>query len=269
MNTTLPNSPSRPFAVVTGASSGIGLELARELCERGHDVLIAAEDPGIYEAQARLELTGSRVEVLQVDLGNWAGVELLYGRVRELGRPVDVLALNAGIGVGGEFARETSLAQELKLIQVNVASTVHLAKLVARDMVAAKHGKILFTSSVAALMPAPLEAVYGASKAFVQSFAESLRSELKDHGVSVTALLPGPTETNFFHRAGMDHTRVGESKKDSPAQVAKQGINALLAGRESVIAGSAKNKLFLPLGRLLPERMKAAMHRRLSEPASH
>jgi len=259
---------ARPFAVITGASSGIGLELARQFCQNGFDVLITAEDEGITQAQQQLAPLGTQVEAFRADLARYEGVEALYQRIQAAGRPVDAIAINAGVGVGGDFARQTSLQDELNLIQLNVTSSVHLAKRISRDMVARKQGRILFTSSIASFMPSPFEAVYGASKAFIQSFAESLRTELKDVGITVTSLLPGPTETNFFHRADMDDTKVGRDEKDDPAQVAKQGFDALMAGEEKVIAGSPKNKLFDVMGRFLPERVKSAFHRRLSEPDS-
>jgi len=258
----------RPFAVVTGASSGIGFELAREFCEHGFDVLIAAEDEGIETARRELERRGGRIEALKVDLARPEGVELLYARIVAAGRPVDAVAINAGVGVGGDFARQTPLEDELNLIQLNVTSAVHLAKRISRDMVRQGRGRILFTSSIASFLPSPYEAVYGASKAFIQSFSESLREELKDAGITVTALLPGPTETNFFHRAGMDDTKVGRDKKGDAAKVARQGFEALMAGAEKVIAGSFKNKLYGLAGRILPERVKAKMHRRMSEPDS-
>jgi len=181
---------------------------------------------------------------------------------------VDAIAINAGVGVGGDFARDTDLRDELNLINLNVVSTVHLAKRVVKDMVARGSGRILFTSSIAALMPGSFEAVYAASKAFVQSFAEAIRNELKDTGVTVTALQPGPTETNFFHRADMEDTRAGASKKDDPADVAKQGFDALMAGKDHVIAGSIMTKLQGAMAKVLPETLNAEQHRKLAEPGS-
>lgn len=265
---TLTTSP-RPLAVITGASSGIGFELARQFAQHGFDLFIAAEDIGILDAEAGLSSLGVQVESLQVDLATYQGVEQLWARVQATGRAVDALALNAGVGVGGDFARETSLEAELNLIQLNVTSTVHLAKRVVREMVKRGSGRILITSSIAATMPSPLEAVYGASKAFVQAFAESLRNELKDAGITVTSLLPGPTETNFFHRAGMDHTRVGQQEKDDAETVAREGFEALMAGKEKVVAGSWSNQAMVTGGRILPDSVKAAMHRHLSEPVPH
>ena len=172
------------------------------------------------------------------------------------------------MGVGGAFTRGTDLQAELNLINLNVVAPVHLAKRVAPQMVERGQGRLLFTSSIAATMPAPFEAVYGASKAFVLSFAEALRNELRDTGVSVTALMPGPTETNFFHRAGMDDTKAGADKKDDPAEVAGQGFEALMAGKDSVVAGSLKSKVMGAANEVLPETAKAAAHRRLAEPGS-
>ncbi len=262
----MPNS-SRPFAVVTGASSGIGFELARIFAQEGYDVLVTAEDAGIETAAQTIGGNGSRVKAFQADLADYEGVESLYEEITSAGTPVDVVAINAGVGVGGDFARETDLEEELNLIQLNVTSSVHLAKRILQDMVARNQGKILFTSSIAATMPGPFEAVYAASKAFLLSFSEALRNELKDTGITVTALMPGPTETNFFHRADMDDTKVGSSKKDDAAEVAREGYDALMAGKDKVIAGSFKNSLMGGLGaHILPESVKAGMHRKEAEP---
>lgn len=257
---------NKPLAVVTGASSGIGYELARQFVQHGYDVLIAAEDDGIKEA-AKTLADGTQVESIQVDLANYDGVEQLYAKIQSLGRPVDAIVINAGVGVGGDFV-ETKLEDELNLINLNVTSAVHLAKRVARDMVKRGEGKILFTSSIAAILPAPFEAVYGASKAFLLSFSEALRNELADAGITVTALMPGPTETNFFHRAGMDDTKVGQQKKDDPAQVARQGFDALMEDKDKVIAGSLKTRLQAKASGVLSDEKKAQFHRTMSEPGS-
>ncbi len=262
------SSSTKPFAVVTGASNGIGYELATQFAQHGFDLLVAAEDSAIATAAHAFEGLGAAVESLQVDLATYDGVEELYGKITASGRPLDAIAINAGVGVGGDFARGTDLQAELKLIDLNVTSSVHLAKRVLPDMVGRGNGRVLFTSSIAATMPAPFEAVYGASKAFVLSFAEALRNELKDTGVSVTALMPGPTDTNFFHRADMDDTKAGAGKKDDPAEVARQGFEALMAGKDHVVAGSLKSKLSGAANEVLPETAKAAAHRRLAEPGS-
>jgi uncharacterized protein len=232
------NETETPFAVVTGASSGIGFELAREFAEHGFDLLIAAEDDGIEDAAGRLRSMGAKVETVSADLAEYDGVETLYERIRASGRPIDAIAINAGVGLGGPFA-QNDLDDELNLIALNVVSVVHLAKRIVQDMVARNEGRILFTSSIAAEAPAPYEAVYGASKAFVQSFAEALRDELRNTNITITALQPGATETNFFHRAGMDDTKVGTMEKSDPADVARQGFEALMAGKDHVVAAMA------------------------------
>ena len=260
---------TRPFAVVTGASSGIGYEIAREFAEHGFDVLAAAEDSGIDEAAARLTRDGGgSVQPVRVDLATYDGVEELYRTIAATGRPVDAIALNAGRGIGGDFARDTDLSEELNVIDVNVTSTVHLAKRVVPAMVARGEGRVLFTSSIASTMPGTYQAVYNASKSFVQSFALALRNELKDTGVTVTALMPGPTDTEFFERADMLDTRVGAGDKDDPALVAKQGFEALMKGAERVVAGSAKTKVMAAAAKVTPDSVKAAQHRKMAEPGS-
>lgn len=262
------SSSSQQFAVVTGASSGIGYELAKQFAEHGFDLLVAAEDDGIDAAAQSLARMGVATTPVQADLATYEGVEQLYAEIKKVGRPLDAIAINAGVGVGGDFTRQTELRDELNLINLNVVSPVHLAKLVLKDMVARGQGRVLFTSSIAALMPGAFEAVYAASKAFVQSFAEALRNELKDTGVTITALQPGPTETNFFHRAGMDDTKVGANKKDDPATVAKQGFEALMSGKDHVVAGSLKTKAQAAMTNVLPATANAEQHRKLAEPGS-
>ena len=259
----------REFAVITGASSGIGYELARQFVEHGYDVLMAAEDDAIEQAAADLRRDG-RHEVIAVraDLATFDGVEEVYAAILAAGRPVDAIAINAGRGIGGDFVSQTDLREELNVIDVNVTSTVHLAKRVLPDLVARGAGRVLFTSSIASMMPGTYQAVYNASKSFVQSFAEALRNELKDTGVTVTSLMPGPTDTNFFHRAEMDDTRVGASKKDDPAVVAKQGFEALMKGDEKVVAGSVKTKVQAAAAKIMPDSAKAQMHRTMAEPGS-
>ncbi|MET0414907.1 MAG: SDR family NAD(P)-dependent oxidoreductase [Actinoplanes sp.] len=263
------NPSTNQFAVVTGASSGIGYELARQFAEHGYDLLVAAEDDGIDEAATGLRRDGvNQVTAVQVDLAQAEGVQRLAAAIEETGRPVDALVLNAGRGIGGDFVRETPLADELNVIDVNVTSTVHLAKLVLPGMVARNSGGVLFTSSIAATMPGAYQAVYNASKSFVQSFAEALREELKDTEISVTALMPGPTDTNFFERADMQDTRVGAGSKDDPAVVAKQGFEALMKDKAKVVAGSPKTKAQGVANKVLPDSAKAKMHRQMAEPGS-
>jgi uncharacterized protein len=259
---------SRPVAVVTGASSGIGFELAKQFARHGYDLVIAAEEARILDAARELETLGAEVDSVQVDLATPDGPERLYRSAKAGGRTPDVVAINAGIGEGGDFAEQTDLSRELGIVDLNVRSTVHLAKLAARDMAARGEGRILITSSIAATMPAPYESVYAASKAFDESFALGLHAELKEKGVTVTALMPGPTDTPFFEKAGLTDTKLGQGKKDDPAEVAKEGFEALMAGKDKVIAGSFRNTVQAAAGRVLPDEMTAGMHRKLAEPGS-
>ncbi len=262
------SSSSRPLALVTGASSGIGRELANQFIDNGFDLLIAAEDDGISEVAHELEGNGAAIETVQVDLSKATGVEDLYRQLQRLGLPLQAAALNAGVGAGGAFVGETELEDELGIVDLNVRSTVHLAKLLLPAMVDRGEGQVLFTSSIASTMPGAFQAVYNASKSFVQSFALALRNELKDSGVTITSLMPGPTDTEFFERADMLDTKVGAGEKDDPAQVAREGFEAMMAGEERVLAGSLKSKAQGKASRLMPDSAKAEMHREMAEPGS-
>jgi uncharacterized protein len=258
------------LAVVTGASSGIGLELARQFAEHGFDVVVAAEDEGIDAAASQLRsasAVGREITPVRVDLATNEGVGDLARRIDALGRPVDALAINAGVGVAGRFV-ETDLRAHLRLVHLNVTGAVHLAGVLLPAMVTRGEGRVLFTSSIAATMPGPYESTYSASKAFVYSFAQALRTELKGTGVTVTALMPGPTDTNFFARAGMEDTKLGQSKKDDPAEVARDGFEAMMAGKDHVVAGSAKNKAQVAAAKVLPDTLTAAVHGAMSRPRS-
>ena len=256
---------SRPLAVVTGASSGIGRELARQFATNGFDVVVAAEDGGLGMAADDLAHSGANIHPVRADLSTREGAEKLLEAIALTGGQVDALALNAGVGNGGAFV-DVPLADEERLIALNIGSAVHLAKRIVPDMARRGAGRVLFTSSVASQMPGPYYATYAASKAFIQSFAQALRYELKDTGVTVTALLPGPTDTEFFERAGMEGTGVGSSDKDDPAEVAKDGFEALMAGRAQVVAGSAKNKVQVAAAKLMPDQAGAATHAKMTKP---
>ena len=258
-------SDSRPFAVVTGASTGIGRELAHQFASHGFDVLITADEAELDVAAGQLAEHGTTVQEVVADLSTPDGAERVLAAIAATGRPVDALALNAGVGNGGAFT-DIPLADEQRVIGVNIGSTVHLAKRLIPDMVRRGAGRVLFTSSIASQMPGPYYATYAASKAFVQSFAHALRYELKDTGVTVTALLPGPTDTEFFDRAGMEGTPVDSSSKDDPADVAKDGFEALMAGKSQVIGGSVKNKAQVAGAKLMPDQARAAVHAKLTKP---
>jgi uncharacterized protein len=238
-------------AVVTGASSGIGFQLARQFAAHGFDLVLAADEP-IPE-----ELGGEHV---RVDLSTPEGVVELYERIRD--RPVEAIALNAGI-----TARSDDLERELALIDLNVRGTVHLARLVTNDMARRGRGRVLLTSSLVAAMPTPYQAAYSGSKSFIQSFGLALRDELHDSGVTVTLLMPGPTETPIFARANQLGTRLGASDhKDDPAEVARQGFEALMEGRTRVAAASLATKAADLAIRVLPDAVKTRVGRLLSQP---
>lgn len=258
---------NRPLAVITGASSGIGFELAQVFANHNFDLIIAAEDPGIFLAAGALRELGGQVEVVQADLSQKSGVEKLYARIQMLNRSVDSVCMNAGVGICGEFAH-TDLITELNIIQLNIVSLLHLTKLLLPDFIHQGHGRILYTSSVAASMPGPYFAVYAASKAFVQSFAEALRAEVQDKGIVVTALQPGATDTNFFDRAHMFDTKAGVGKKDDPAVVAKDGFDALMAGKDHVVAGSFKNKIQTSMAKFMSQPQAAKIQGQDVKPGS-
>ena len=257
----------RPLALVTGASSGIGLELARQFAENGFDLLVNAEDPTIDTAAARLRSSGTAVSAFQADLRTAAGVDALWDAVQATGRPLAAAALNAGVGKGGPFV-ENPVEEELAIIDLNVRSTVLLAKHVLRDMAARGEGRVLFTSSIASTMPGPYQAIYNASKSFVQSFAEALAEELEDTGVTVTSLMPGPTDTEFFERGDLTDTKLGQGPKDDPAQVAKQGFDALMDGERKVVGGSVMSKAQAAVNAVLPDGLKSAGHAKMAAPGS-
>jgi short-subunit dehydrogenase len=261
----------RPLAVVTGASSGIGYELAAQFAQAGFDLIVAAENQDIAAAARSVREYGAehtvQVMPVQADLATFDGVEVLCAAVAGAGVPPDALAINAGVGVSGDFVRENELADELRLINLNVTSAVHLAKRVLPSMTARGSGGVLFTSSIAATAPGPYHATYAASKAFLLSFAEALGYELRDTGVTVTALMPGPTDTEFFERAGMQDTPLGRmGDKDDPAEVARQGFEALMAGKDHVVAGSLRNKAQTVVTKVVPDAVKARMQARMTEP---
>lgn len=263
-----PTPPAdRPLALVTGASSGIGLELSRQFAGHGHDLLITAEDPAVESRAEELRALGAEVSTFVADLRTGEGVESLYAAVVAAGRPLAAAALNAGIGRGGAFV-DNSLDDELDVIRLNVLGTVHLAKLVLDDMVLADAGRVLITSSIASEMPGAYQTTYNASKSFLQSFSEALAAELAETDVVVTALMPGPTDTAFFDRAGLADSPIGRGPKDDPAQVARQGFEALMAGKQKVVGGAITTKATSAVAAVLPDKVKALLHKRANRPSS-
>lgn len=251
----------RPLAVVTGASSGIGYHLARQAAEHGYDLVVAADTP-LADAVKDFEALGARVQAVQADLATTPGVQHLIQAIGE--REVDALMANAGHGLGGSFLAQ-DFGEVLHVINTNIVGTVHLIQHVARGMVARARGRILVTGSVAGFMPGSFQAVYNGTKAFVDSFALALRNELKGTDVTISCLMPGPTDTEFFGRADMLATKVGRGRKADPADVARIGFEAMLRGEADVVAG-LRNRLEVALSKVMPARVVAQRHRRLAEP---
>ena len=254
----------RPFAIVTGASSGIGFELAKCCTANGFDVLIAADEPRIEEAARELRASGATVDALQVDLATQEGVDALYATAK--GRPISALLANAGRGLGRAFL-EQDFEEVRDVIDTNVTGTLYLIQTVGREMVARGEGKILITGSIAGFMPGSFQAVYNGTKALLDSFSYALREELKDTGVTVSCLMPGPTETEFFRRADLMDTKVGTEEKQPAEEVAKVGFDAMMSGDAAVIAGW-KNKLQATLANIVPNETLAEQHRKLAEPGT-
>jgi len=254
----------RPLAVVTGASAGIGRELARCCAEHGYDLVIAADQPEIAQAAQELEAFGGRIDWVQTDLATEEGVSRVVQTVG--GRPVDALLANAGHGLGHAFL-EQDFAAVRHVVDTNITGTIDLIQRLAAPMVARGKGRILITGSIAGFLPGSFQAVYNGTKAFIDSFSFALRNELKDSGVTVTCLMPGATDTEFFERAGMLDTAVGQGKKDSAAEVAKIGFEAMLKGEGDVVSGW-RNKLQVAVANVTPASVLAEMHRKQAEPGS-
>ncbi|MBK1838560.1 SDR family NAD(P)-dependent oxidoreductase [Azospirillum sp. YIM B02556] len=252
------------FAVVTGASSGIGFELAKQCAGNGFDLVIAADDPAIEQAAVDLRKLGAAVETVQADLATLDGVDRLHSALK--GRAVDALLANAGHGLGHAFL-DQDFTEARHVIDTNITGTLYLIQKIGRDMRGRGQGRILITGSIAGFIPGSFQAVYNGTKAFIDSFSFALRDELKDSGVSVTCLMPGPTDTEFFERAGMMDTEVGQGKKDDPAMVAKVGFDAMMSGEGDVVAGW-KNKLQTAIATVTPSGLLAGQHRKMAEPGS-
>ena len=254
----------RPLAIVTSASSGIGLELARLCASHGHDLVLAADRPLEAAAQACRDLGAREVALVQADLATTEGVDQVVAATA--GRPVAALLANAGHGLGQGFLDE-DFAAALHVVDTNVTGTIYLIHRIGRAMRAQGAGRILVTGSIAGFMPGTYQAVYNGTKAFIDSFAWALRTELKDSGVTVTCLMPGVTDTEFFERAGLLDTQVGAGPKDDPAKVAKIGFEAMQRGDGDVVAGW-KNKLQTAIASVTPASVLAEQHRKMAEPGS-
>lgn len=252
------------FAIVTGASSGIGYELAKLCAKDGFDLLIAADQPEIQQAAEDFRSLGVNVDAIQVDLATQDGVDQLYAKANN--RPVDALLANAGHGLGHSFLEQDFNAIH-HVIDTNITGTVYLLHKVVGDMRARNQGRVLLTGSIAGHIPGPFQAVYHGTKAFIDSFAVALRNELKDTAITVTCLQPGPTDTEFFERAGMMDTKVGTDKKADPAGVAKAGFKAMMNGGGDVVAGLS-NKMQVAMSGVMPEDRLAEQNRKLSQPGT-
>jgi short-subunit dehydrogenase len=260
------NAIPRQLAVVTGASTGIGLELARLCAQQHFDLIIAADEPLIQNAARELSENGIECTPVECDLATAEGVEALEAAITAAGRPVDALLANAGRGLGKAFL-DQNLDQAMKVIHTNIDGTVRLVYAVAGDMRDRGQGRILITGSIAGLMPGTFQAVYNGSKAFLDSFSVALSNELKDSGVTVTCLMPGATETDFFERADMMDTKVGTSDKANAADVAKTGFDAMMNGELKVVAGFA-NKMRAAMSHVAPDSTLAEMHRGMAGPGT-
>lgn len=254
------------LAVVTGASSGIGFELAKLAIADGFDLIIAADETDIHDAAEQLRAEGGKVVSLVADLSGEEGVGELCAAIVEAGRPVDVLFANAGRGLGHGFLDQDD-AEWLRVIDTNIVGTLQLIKKIGRDMRDRGQGRILITGSIAGFMPGTFQAVYNGTKAFIDSFSFALREELRDTGVTITCLMPGATETRFFERAGLLDTKIGQDEKDDPADVAKAGYQALLDGEGDVVSGW-KNKIQSSIANVTPSAVLAQQHRKMAEPGS-
>ena len=254
----------KKLAVVTGASTGIGYELAIQCAKHGFDLVVAADEAEIFKAADVFRKEGVDVQAVEANLATTEGCDKLYAALK--GRPVDALLANAGRGLGRAFV-DQDWNDIRYVIDTNVTGTVYLIQKIARDMRRRNEGRILITGSIAGFMPGTYQAVYNGTKAFLDSFSFALRAELKDTAITVTCLMPGATETDFFERADMMDTKVGTGKKDDPADVAKTGFEAMMDGKGDVVSGW-HNKLQTAIASVTPAGMLAEQHRKMAEPGS-
>lgn len=254
----------KPLAILTGASTGIGLELAILAAQNGYDLVVSADEAEIFKAAERLSTFGACVDAVEADLATIEGNDSVLAAVKD--RPIELLFANVGRGLGHAFL-DQQFEDIRHVIDTNVTGTLYLVHKVARRMREAGNGRILITGSIAGFIPGTFQAVYNGTKAMLDSFAIALRAELKNSGVSVTSLLPGPTETEFFRRANLLDTKVGVSEKQPAEEVAKIGYAALMRGDAQVVAGW-KNKVQSALASVSPAPFLAEQHRLQAEPGS-
>jgi short-subunit dehydrogenase len=257
-------SETRALAIVTGASSGIGLELAKCCARNGFDLLIAADEPAIEQAAADLRGMGAAVDSVQADLSTIDGVDRLYAAIGS--RPVEALLANAGRGLGKGFL-DQDFAAARKVVDTNITGTLYLIQKVGRDMRERKRGRILITGSIAGFMPGTYQAVYNATKAFLDSFSFALRHEIAGDGITVTCLMPGATETDFFERADLMDTKIGTAKKDDAGEVAEIGFKAMMNGEGDVVSGW-HNKLMTAIASVTPAGLLAKAHQAMAQPGT-
>ena len=259
-------SGTRELAVVTGASSGIGYELAKICVQEGYDLVVVADEPEIRSAAEMLAQEGARVTAVEADLAQREGVDRLIAAIDADGRPVELLLANAGRGLGEGFL-DQDFDDIQRVVHTNITGTLDVLHRIGMRMRERGRGRILITGSIAGFIPGTFQAVYNASKAFLNNFSFALRNELKDSGVTVTCLMPGATETEFFERADIEDTSVGQAKKDDPGFVARIGFDAMMDGEGDVVSGW-KNKLQSALANVTPSGVLAEQHRKIAEPGS-
>jgi len=257
---------NRPLAIVTGASSGIGYELAKICVSEGFDLVIASDEEEIHAVGEELRGLGANVTDLRTDLATLEGVDELVSAARQFNRPVRYLFANAGLGIGGNFVDE-NFDDVQHVLDTNITGTIYLIHKVGNDMRRRGEGKILITGSIAGFMPGSFQAVYNGTKAFIDSFSFAIREELKDTGITITCLMPGATETEFFERADLMDTKIGTAKKDDAQMVAEVGYKAMVNGEGDVVSGW-KNKIQSSLANVTPAGVLARQHRSMAEPGS-
>jgi len=253
--------------LITGGTSGIGRELAKIFAREHYNlILVARNGQELNSCANEFRQTGVEVVTLAKDLFNRDEVFAVYDEVKAKGLQVDVLVNDAGQGYYGEF-KDTDINRELDIIQLNIGATVILTKCFLKDMVARNEGKILQLASIASVTPGPWQSVYHGTKAFILSFSEAIREELKDTNITVTALLPGATDTDFFNKADMQDSKIVQDKSSlsNPADVAQDGFDALMAGDDKVTSG-LKNKMMVGMSNVMPETTVAHMMNEQQKP---